>query len=147
MLKDFYRKAMDVVFVNFLWIITSLLGVFLTLGAATAAMFRVIYKIINYDEPTSVLKEFITGFKENFKIGTIVWLILVILAIPLYFMYIYSLQNGIDFLFVIGIVCAYQWLLFFIYFFPTLSLFKTENNFKLIKNVFLLQNINICTKF
>jgi len=145
MLKDFYKKTMDVVFANFLWIITSLIGIFLTLGAATSALFRVLFKIITYDEPTSVLHEFKEGLKENFWFASIVWLILVILGIPLYFMYIYSLNNGVDILVVIAIFGAYEWILFFIYFFPTLAVFKTKNKIQMIKNVIYLANKNLWT--
>jgi uncharacterized membrane protein YesL len=147
MLKDFYKKAMDVVFVNFLWIITSLLGVFLTLGAGTAAMFSVMFKIINTDEPTSVLKEYWKSFKENFWFSTLVWLILVILAVPLYIMYIYSLNAGLDVLVVIAFVGAYQIIIFFVYFFPTLAQFKTESKGQMIKNVLIMANKNLWTNF
>jgi|AntAceMinimDraft_17_1070374.scaffolds.fasta_scaffold09493_4 uncharacterized membrane protein YesL len=147
MLKDFYKKAMDVVFVNFLWIITSLLGIFLTLGAATSAMFSVMFKIINTDEPTSVLKEYWKSFKENFWFSTLVWLILVILAIPIYFMYIYSLNKGLDLLVILALVGAYQIIIFFIYFFPTLALFKTESKGQMLKNVLIMANKNLWTNF
>lgn len=147
MLKDFFKKTMDVVFVNFLWIITSLLGILLTLGAATSAMYKVIYKIIYYDEPTSVFKEFVKGFKENFKPATLTWLILLILAIPLYFMYLYALDHGVDLLVVIAIVGAYQWVIFFIYYFPTISLLKTDHVGQMIKNVLFLANKNLWRNF
>ncbi|MBI9009921.1 MAG: DUF624 domain-containing protein [Tenericutes bacterium] len=147
MLKDFYKKAMDVVFVNFLWLITSLLGVFLTLGAATSAMFCVMFKIINTDESTSVLKEYWKSFKENFWFSTLVWLLLVILAVPIYFMYIYSLNNGLDILVIIAVIGAYQLIIFFIYFFPTLALFKTESRWQMIKSVLIMANKNLWTNF
>lgn len=145
MLKDNYKKAMDIVFVNFLWILTSLLGIFITLGAATTAMFKVIYKIINTKEPTSVFKEFYKSFKENFWFSTLVWLVLVALAAPLYFMYITALNNANDILLVLSIVGAYQLLIFFIYFFPINSLFKTEKNLTMIRNTLLMANTNLWT--
>ena len=147
MLKDFYKKAMDVVFVNFLWILTSLIGVFLTLGAATSAMFSVMFKIINTDEPTSVWKEYWKSFKDNFVFSTVVWLILVILALPVYFMYIYSLNNAVDLLVIVAIAGAYQLIIFFVYFFPTVSVFKTDSYWQMLKNVLIMANKNLWINF
>jgi uncharacterized membrane protein YesL len=143
MLKDLYKKAMDIVFVNFLWIITNLFGIFITLGASTTALFKVMFQIIRYDEPTSVLKEFTKAFKENFVFSTLVWLGLFVIGVPIYFMYISALSNGNDILLLLAIVGSYQWIIFFIYFFPTLALFKTDKPITMIKNVLIMSNTNI----
>lgn len=145
MLKDLYKKAMDIVFANFLWIITSLFGIFITLGASTTALFKVMFQIIRYDESTSVLKEFSKAFKENFVFSTLVWLGLLIIGVPIYFMYITSLSNGNEILLLLAIVGSYQWIIFFIYFFPTLALFKTDKPITMIKNVLIMSNTNIWT--
>jgi len=145
MLKDIYKKTMDIVFVNFLWIFTSLFGILLTAGAAFSAMFRVIYLIIERDEPTSVLLEFKKGFKDSFFKNTLVWVILLILLASIYFMYITSLANNSDILLILSIVGMYQWLIFFIYYFPIVALFKTKRQIDMVKNVIILSNINIWT--
>jgi uncharacterized membrane protein YesL len=143
MLKTFYKKSMDVVFVNFLWIITSLIGIFLTLGASTTALFKVIFQIIRYDEPTSVWDEFKKSFKENFVFSTIVWLILVVFGTSIYLLYINALSHNNDILLVLAVVGIYQWVIFFIYFFPVNALFKTDKPLTMIKNVMIMSNTNI----
>ncbi len=60
-------------YLNLLWIIFSLPVI--TMGAATAALYRVTLKMARGEEP-SVTTQFIRGFKENFKQATILWLIL-----------------------------------------------------------------------
>lgn len=147
MLKDLYKKTMDIVLVNFLWIFASLLGVFITLGASTKAMFQVMYKIINADGPTSVLKDFWKAFKEEFWKSTLVWVVLVIIAIPLYYMYIYNLNVGNDLLVIIAIVGFYQLSIFFIYFYPTFAVLKTETLGQMIKNVLYIANKNLWINF
>jgi uncharacterized membrane protein YesL len=113
---------MDIVFANFLWIIASLLGIFITTGASLCGLYRVIFKIIRYDEPTSVYREFKEGFKENFWFGTLVWFAILIIAVPLYLMYINALNTNNDIILLIAIVGSYQ---------------------LLIKNVLVMANTNI----
>jgi uncharacterized membrane protein YesL len=134
---------MDIVFANFLWIIASLLGIFITTGASLCGLYRVIFKIIRYDEPTSVYREFKEGFKENFWFGTLVWFAILIIAVPLYLMYINALNTNNDIILLIAIVGSYQLLIFFLYFFPTLALFKTDKPLTMIKNVLVMANTNI----
>jgi uncharacterized membrane protein YesL len=110
-------------------------------------MFSVLFKIINTDEPTSVMNEYWKSFKENFWFSTLVWLLLVVLGTPLYFMYIYALNNGLDILLVFAIAGAYQIIIFFVYFFPTIALFKTQSKGQMIKNVLIMANKNLWTNF
>jgi uncharacterized membrane protein YesL len=145
MLKDLYKKSMDVVYANFLWILSCLIGIFFTLGASMTALFKVLFQIIRYDEPTSVFEEFKKGFKDNFVFSTLVWIILVILGVSIYMMYIVSLNNQMNVLLVISIVGAYQWVIFFIYFFPMVAIFKTDKPLAMIKNVLIMSNISIWT--
>jgi len=136
---------MDVVYANFLWILSCFIGIFFTLGASMTALFKVLFQIIRYDEPTSVFEEFKKSFKENFIFSTIIWLILVVLGIAIYLMYITALNNQENVLLVISIVGTYQWVVFFIYFFPMLALFKTDKPISMIKNVLIMSNISLWT--
>ena len=60
-------------YLNLLWMVFSLPVI--TLGAATAALYRVTLKIARGEEP-SVTQQFLRGFKEDFKQATVLWLIL-----------------------------------------------------------------------
>lgn len=147
MIKETFRKLTDVIFNNILWFFISLFGLLITFGAATTAMFRVSNQILKSKEPTNVLPLFLSSFKENFKESTLVWLILVLFGVPIYVMYHYALSEGITWLLIIAIVASYQWILIFLYIFPTMAIFKTSSIFVLFKNVFLLANANLFVTF
>ena len=145
--KALYRIVMDVVLLNLLWLLASFLGLLVTTGAATTAMFRVAFQILNRDEPTHVFETFVRSFKENFWLSTWVWLGLVTLGVPLFFAYHMALQEDLLVLLVFCIVGAYQLLIFTIYVFPVMSRFKTAGIGQLLKNVLLLANMSLWTNF
>ena len=68
----FMNRAIDVLELNILWIIFSL-PIF-TIGASTCAAYYVTLKMVD-EEEGYVGKMFVKAFKDNFKQGTILWLI------------------------------------------------------------------------
>lgn len=145
MLKELYKKAMDIVYVNFIWILVSFLGILLTLGASTTALFRVIFQVFKTKEPTNVSKLFFASFKENFIQSTLVYLGLLIIGFATYLMLNYAFINNQVILLVLGIFIAYEVLMFSVYVFPVVAIFETKNNKDLIKNVMLLSNYHLWT--
>lgn len=145
MLKNVYRQFTDIVYVNLLWILVSFLGLFVTIGAATTAMFSVTFQILKKNEPTNVFSSFVKSFKENLAASTLVWLVLVLLFVPLYMMYNYGLNAGASWLVVIAIVGFYQLLIFTLYVFPVMAVFKTRSMGQMMKNVLLMANTNLWT--
>ena len=63
---------------NVAWLICSLPGV--TLGASCAAMYAVLFKMRD-DKGVKVVRTFFRAFRENFKRGTAVWLVLLVAAV------------------------------------------------------------------
>ncbi len=145
MLKEVYRKFTDIVYVNLLWILVSFLGLFVTVGAATTAMFSVTFQLLKKNEPTNVFSSYVKSFKANFVASTLVWLFLVLAFLPLYMMYNYGLNQDIPWLSVIAIVGFYQLLIFTLYIFPVMAVFKTTSILQLIKNVIIMANTNLWT--
>ena len=145
MLKEFYKKAMDVVYVNIIWILVSFLGILLTLGAATTALFRVLFQLFKTKEVTNVAPLFFKSFKENFFISTLVYFALLILGFSTYLMLSYGFHHNVIWIIVIGIFVAYEIFVFTVYFFPIVALFKTDGLKHLIKNVILLSNYHVWT--
>ena len=79
---QFLGKLFDLLMVNLLWVICSIPIV--TIGAATAALYKVCFNIINNeDEP--LLRAFFQTFAKNFKQATILWVILLGILIFLIF--------------------------------------------------------------
>ena len=60
-------------------------------------------------------------------------------------MYFSALNNGQDVLLVLAIVGSYQWIIFFIYVFPMMALFKTDKPITMIKNVLIMANTSLWT--
>jgi len=144
-LKDFFRQLTDILFVHLLWILVSFLGLLITFGAATTALFKVMFQIYKIEEPTHVTKLFFKTFKEEFLESTLSWLMILVVAVPLFFMISYAYNTNSDILLILGIVIAYQLLMFFIYVFPVIAVFKSKSFGSMLKNVLLLQNRHMLT--
>lgn len=73
----FIGKLVDVVLLNFLWLICSLPIV--TIGASTTALYYVTLKLVR-DREGYIIRSFFKAFKDNFKQSTIIWIILLLVA-------------------------------------------------------------------
>ncbi len=144
-IKDGYKFLIDIIFVNILWLFVSALGIFITFGAATTAMFSVSFKLLNQKNQTYILREFFKSFKENFIESTIVWFLILFIAIPLYFIYNYATNTNNIVLILSVYFTGFQLLIFSLYVFPIIAKFKTNSIFQLIKNTFYLGNSHFFT--
>ena len=90
----FMNRVIDVLELNILWIIFSL-PIF-TIGASTCAAYYVTLKLLCDDEVTlnNTAKLFFKAFKDNFKQGTIRWLITLPCIVGCFFMWRAILLNG-----------------------------------------------------
>lgn len=77
----FMQRLWDILQVNFFWVICSIPIV--TIGASTAAAFKVCLHMVD-DEEGYIAKEFIKGFKENWKQGTVLGLVSLIAVYAVY---------------------------------------------------------------
>lgn len=144
-IKDFYRQFTDVLYAHFLWIVVSFLGILITFGASTTALFKVMFQIFKKDEPTHVTKVFFDSFKESFIESTCVWLIIIVFSMPLILMMHHAVLANNIYLIVIGYIATYQMILFLVYIFPVIAVFKSKSIFSTIKNTMLLQNRYLLT--
>lgn len=131
----FYRflmKFLDVLKLNFMWILFSLPVV--TVGASTVAAMSVALKMVD-DEEGYIGRSFLKAFKENWKQGTILWVITVIASYAVYLdfqLFEAVPENPVLFL-VIGMVSAFVIILALLYSYPLLA--RYENTlFKTIQN-------------
>ena len=72
-LMTFLDGFADVMVLAILWVICSM--PIITVGASTTAFYSVMMKLV-VGEESYVVRSFFKAFKENFKISTIVWLIM-----------------------------------------------------------------------
>lgn len=85
----FMGKVCDMMIISLIWFVCCLPIV--TIGPATTAMYYVMVKVIRRDRGY-VFREYCRSFKENFKVGTISGVILVLLAVILVIDYNFAVQ-------------------------------------------------------
>lgn len=134
-------------YLNILWFLCCL-PVF-TVGASTTALFYVSLKVAKNEEG-NITKEFFRSFKENFKKGTVIWLILltagIILALDGYVFYHMRFDNifwTIGTAVFLLVLAAYAIILMYI--FPLLSRFENTVKAMFLNSVMLGMRFLLCT--
>lgn len=141
-LYKFLSRFLDVLKLNFMWLLFSIPVI--TMGASTVAAMSVALKMVD-DEEGYIGRSFIKAFKENWKQGTVLWIITVIAAYAVYLDFqLFNAVEGNPFLFlVIGIVSCFVIVLSLLYAYPLIAryentLIKTiQNSFEISKRYFL----------
>ena len=101
-------KFTNMVLLSLCWLVFSIPIV--TIGASTAALYSVCFKMLKYEDG-HICRQFFSYFKSNFKQATLSWLILLPIGLVIaYFIYLYfwgmpSVEGAADF-FAIGILIA-----------------------------------------
>lgn len=131
-LYKFLSRLWDIVKLNLLWLIFSLPIV--TMGAATVAAYTVTLKMVD-DTEGYVGRQFIKGFKENWKQGIPMGLLGMLCAYVVYLDFqLFEVVEGNPIIFLIfGIVAVFVFGVSFIYAFPLSA--RYENTlFATLKN-------------
>lgn len=93
-LMNFLNKVADIMILNVLFLIFSI--PFFTIGAAFSAAYYMAFKMVK-DEETYIIKGFWKAFKDNFKQGTVIWLIVAVVLGILTVDFRIILYSGIKF--------------------------------------------------
>ena len=99
--SQFLKNIPSFVILNILWVICSI-PVF-TIGASTCAAYYVTLKLLNKDDDVSLnntAKLFFKAFKDNFKQGTIMWLITIPCIVACFFVWHIILKNDYENIFI-----------------------------------------------
>ncbi|MEG1459148.1 MAG: YesL family protein [Acetivibrio sp.] len=131
-------KITDVIILSVLFLVFSIPIV--TMGASFTALYYTAVKCIRRGRGY-IFKSFWKSFRENFKNGTILWLIMLIIVSLLALNFRFCSQviggtTGLVFSCIYGMM-AFTFLLFGIYIFPLLSRFNISKK-KIISNGFLM---------
>ena len=143
----FITKIVTTVYLNILWFLCCL-PIF-TAGAATTALYYVTLKMVKNEEG-NITKAFFHSFKENFKQGTIIWLILlafgILLGVDGYVLYHLRFENAFwTICSAILIVVILAYVIVLLYIFPLLSRFD-NTIFSMFKNSIMLgMRFLLCT--
>lgn len=93
-LMNFLNRVADIMILNFLFLVFSI-PVF-TAGASFSAAYYIGFKMVKNEE-TYIVKGFWKAFKENFKQGTAIWLVILVLLGILAADYRIIAYSGIEF--------------------------------------------------
>ncbi len=139
-LYKFLTKFLDVIKLNFLWIIFSI--PIITIGASTVAAMAVALKMAD-DEEGYIGRAFVKSFKENWKQGTILWIITVIAVYAVYldFQFFEAVEGNPVIFLIIGMVSTALAVVALLYTYPLIA--RYENTLpKTIQN-----SINISRRY
>lgn len=137
----FFSRIFDIVVLNFIFIICCI-PIF-TIGPSLTAMYSITLKMIKNEE-SHIIRSFFKAFKQNFKQGTVIGLIAIIIT---FFITVDLRIIGIigeDRFKVLQVLCyvlAIWAYIIFIYAFPLLAKFKNTTK-EVFKNSFILSVIN-----
>lgn len=122
-LYRFLARLLDVMKLNFLWLLFSIPIV--TMGASTAAAMSVALKMAD-DEEGYIGKDFMKAFKENWKQGTLLGIITVIALYAVYldFELMRASEDGSALLLITGIVSAFVVVMALSYSFPLIARYE-----------------------
>lgn len=146
-LMSFITKITYSAYLNILWFVCCL-PIF-TIGASTTALFYVTLKVAKNEEG-NITKAFFRSFRENFRQGTIIWLILlatgIVLAFDGYVFYHLRFENAFwaiaTAVFLVGVV-AYAIVLMYI--FPLLARFDNTIRAMFKNSIMIGMRFLLCT--
>lgn len=139
-LYRFMMKFIDVLKLNFMWLLFSIPIV--TAGASTVAAMSVALKMVD-DEEGYIGRSFVKAFKENWKKGTLLWLITIIASYAVYldFQLFEGVEDNPVLFLIIGMVSCFIVILALLYAYPLTA--RYENT--LVKTI--QNSLDISRKF
>jgi len=143
----FITKIVYSVYLNILWFVCCL-PIF-TAGASTTALFYVSLKIVKNEEG-NITKDFFRAFRENFKKGTIIGLILlalgILLALDGYVFYHMWFENVFwTICMAIFFLAVAAYVIIIMYIFPLLSRFENTIKAMFTNSIMLGMRFLLCT--
>lgn len=133
----------DIIILNLLFIISCI--PIITIGTSITSMYYVTLKMVR-DENSSVIKLFIKSFKENFKISTIVWTLMIVVFSVLFIDFkIIGLisSKGLSLILrVSSIMISIMFIFLFTYVFPIIAKFENSIKNTIINSILIsVQNL------
>lgn len=129
-------RIADLVTLNLLFLLSCVPLV--TIGAASTALYTVCFRI-GTEREQGVCRSYFQAFRENFKQGTILWLILALFLITgfLNTLLLYSLEGELHYLFLLTAILLVLAVMIFSYAFPLVSQFSNDIRSTLKNALFL----------
>ena len=142
-IKEGIKTYLDFIYVTLIWFVASFLGILLSLGSATLALYKVISSLSNIKKQTYVIHTFIDEFKRHFFKRVLISVMVVIDVFGLFIAFQYAIQRNITWLIILLIVITYEFLIGTIYSLGVITLFIIKNDQSFIVIIFILMHQNI----
>lgn len=116
-------RVTDLILLNMVYLLTCL-PIF-TIGTATSAMYTLCFQMMR-EEGSGVLKPYFRAFRENFRQGTVIWLIILMVVLPalFYFDRVWHADGILRYTGLVFILITAVGLLTASYVFPWISQFR-----------------------
>lgn len=135
-IMQFFSRFADLVVLNVLFLITCI-PVF-TAGAATTAMYTLCFRMVR-DREAGIVKAYFRAFRDNFKQGTLLWLLELFILVPAFFYFdsFFAMEGTMRYTALVFLAVMMLAVLVFSYAFPWISQFQNDTRTTL-KNALLL---------
>lgn len=137
----FFSRIIDIVVLNFIFIICCIPVI--TIGASLTAMYSITLKMVKNEE-SHIIRGFLKAFKQNFRQGTIVGIIAIIIVLFIAIDLRIIAMSGYDSLKVVQVLCyvvAFWGYIVFLYAFSILARFVHTTK-EVFKNSFMISIMN-----
>lgn len=142
-IKDGIKTYLDFIYVTLIWFVVSFLGILLSLGSATLALYKVISSLSNIKKQTYVMHTFIDEFKRHFFRRVMISVMVVIDVFGIVIAFQYAIERNIIWLIILLIVITYEFFIGMIYSLGVTTLFKIKKDQSFIAIIFILMHQNI----
>ena len=142
-IKDGIKTYLDFIYVTLLWFVASFLGILLSLGSATLALYKVLASLSNIKKQTYILSTFFDEFKHQVFKRMLLSLLFIIDIFGLIIAFQYAIQNNRLWLIVLLCIISYEIIIGVIYTLGVFTLFEIKKDQSYITVIFILMHQNL----
>lgn len=142
-IKDGIKTYLDFIYVTLLWFVASFLGILLSLGSATLALYKVLASLSNIKKQTYILSTFFDEFKRQVFKRMLLSLLFIIDIFGLIIAFQYAIQNNRLWLIVLLCIISYEIIIGVIYTLGVFTLFEIKKDQSYITVIFILMHQNL----
>lgn len=138
-----FRAFADLLLVSVLWFFGAFLGVLLTLGSATFAMYEVLNLLLDRQKHVPIIERFVNAYLRTLRLSVVLSIWVIGNGVGLFMLWNYVLSNDMIVGIILVMVYGYEFSLFMMYWLGFNTLFITPTVSMMLRNVFLAMHKNL----
>lgn len=138
-----FRAFADLLLVSVLWFFGAFLGVLLTLGSATFAMYEVLNLLLDRQKHVPIIERFVNAYLRTLRLSVVLSIWVIGNGVGLFMLWNYVLSNDMIVGIILVMVYGYEFSLFMMYGLGFNTLFITPTVSMMLRNVFLAMHKNL----